>query len=316
MITTIKKLLTVALALSMLLSMLSSCDTTDGNDTEANSNAADTQLDTSAATEEPDLDPVDPLFAKIVEKMRNDPNYLIFVIGDSLTQGSGASDPVRLDYTAKFTEKLAKQFPEKTVLRVDGKPRGDYLGMAYPNESRHVPVQRGSDNNKITVVRSGIGGNTVQKIIDRAPDYINKEIGGTTGDLFIIMSGINDFDSEAYDLTKYASPPKYKANLNTLVSNIKAAHPDADIILMTPTTVRKDGHCLDLYAEQMIAVGASHNIPVIDQHKLWMDHFKEGVGPYGQGDWLSEGDSCHPTDVGHEAIADEMIRCLFGIKPE
>ncbi len=310
------KLSALILILSLVLSMFAACGGDVGEDNDTSATESTETPTTEAATEPPVLtDPVDPLFAEIVENMKNDPNYVIFIIGDSVTQGSGASDPVRLDYTAKFAEKLAAQMPEKSIYRVDGKPRGDYLGMAYPNATKYVPVQRVTGEGKITVVRCGIGGNTVQKIIDRSPDYINKKIDGHTGDLFIIMSGINDFDSEAYDLTKYASPPKYKANLNTLVAKIKEAHPDSDIILMTPTTVRNDGHCLDLYAEQVIAVGASHNIAVVDQHKLWMDHFEEGVGPYGQGDWLSEGDSCHPTDAGHEAIADEMIRCLFGVKP-
>ena len=304
------------LTLSLLLSALISCGNNaapSGNESTADSTEAPTS---EAATEPPVLaDPVDPLFAKIVEKMKADPNYVIFIIGDSVTQGSGASDPVRLDYTAKFAEKLAKQIPEKSVYRVDGSPRGDYLGIAYPHPNKFVPVQR-SGEDKITVVRCGIGGNTVQKIIDREHDYINKQIDGHTGDLFIIMSGINDFDAGSYDLTKYASPPKYKANLNTLVRMIKDAHPDSDIILMTPTTVGKDGKGLDIYAKQVIDVGAAEGIAVIDQHKLWMDHYTEGAPNYGQGDWLKDGDSCHPTDVGHEAIADEMIHALFGVQPQ
>ena len=63
----------------------------------------------------------------------------------------------------------------------------------------------------------------------------------------------------------------------------------------------------------MRALAEERQIALIDLNKLWMDHWVEGAGEYGQGDWLNT-DSCHPTDIGHEAIADEMIRCLFGTK--
>ena len=307
------RLSALILVLSLVLSVFAACG---GDSSEVIDSATDIGTETTAneeaTTEAPaPAEPVDPLLAKIAEKMKNDPNYVMFIIGDSLTQGSGASDPVRLDYTAKFAEKLADKFPEKSVYRVDGQPRGDYLGIQYPHSTKYFPVQR-SGSEKITVVRCGIGGNTVQKIIDRSSDFIGKEIGGEMGDLFIIMSGINDYDSGSYDLSKYASPPKYKANLNTLVAKIREGHPDSDIILITPTTVGKDGKGLDIYAQQVIDVGASQGIAVIDQHKLWMEHYDESAPNYGQGDWLKDGDSCHPTDVGHEAIADEMIKCLFG----
>ena len=311
------RLSAIILILTLAVSTLAACGGDAGGAVDSSSEQT-TEVPSSESVTEviTPTDPVDPLLAKIAENMKNDPNYVIFVIGDSLTQGSGASDPVRLDYTAKFAEKLAKQFPEKSVYRVDGQPRGDYLGIQYPHSTKYFPVQRVSGGGKITVVRCGIGGNTVQKIIDRSSDFIGKEIDGETGDLFIVMSGINDYDSGSYDLSKYASPPKYKANLNTLVSMIREGHPESDIILMTPTTVGKDGKGLDIYAEQVINVGETQSIAVIDQHKLWMDHYVEGAPNYGQGDWLKDGDSCHPTDIGHEAIADEMIRCLFGVKPE
>ena len=132
------------------------------------------------------------------------------------------------------------------------------------------------------------------------------------------MSGINDYDSRTYDMSKYASPKQYQNQLNTLIDMIYEGHPDADIIIMTPTYVGNDGKGLDLYAKMIHELSSEREIAVIDLHKLWMDHWVEGAENYGQGDWLNsgeDGDSCHPSDVGHEAIADEMIRCLFGIDP-
>ena len=56
-----------------------------------------------------------------------------------------------------------------------------------------------------------------------------------------------------------------------------------------------------------------YGIPVIDLHHTWMEHLNVGGENYGQGDWLCgvEGDSCHPSDKGHEEIAKNIISVLF-----
>ena len=164
------------------------------------------------------------------------------------------------------------------------------------------------------MVRSGFGGHTVKKILARSSDFVNKQIKGETGDLFIICSGIND--SAMGNKEKYAIPPTYKQQLSDLVDMIYEAHPDADVILMTPTYVGSDGSTLRMHVNAMKALAEERQIALIDLNKLWMDHWVEGGENYGQGDWLNpppNGDSCHPSDAGHEAIADEMIRCLFGV---
>ncbi|MBR2387912.1 MAG: SGNH/GDSL hydrolase family protein [Clostridia bacterium] len=304
------RLLTILLILSLVLSVFSACGDNETASTDTSSTPESTEAPVTTPEEEPAA-PVDPLLAEIVEHMQNDPNYLIFVIGDSLTEGQGASDPKRSDYTAKFAEKIAERMPNKNVYRVDGKRNNDATAIIYPNKGKHVPVQRISGvTDEIVVARCGIGGNTVKRIINRSYDFIGKELRGTTGDLFIIMSGINDAASG--NIEKYASPPAYKKQLNELIDMIYAEHPEADIILMTPTFVGSDGSGLDMYAKQMKDIAAERQIALIDQHQLWLDHYEKGSGKYNQGDWLSDADSCHPTDIGHEAMADYMIKCLFG----
>ena len=315
-----RNLLVIILALALTVLPLVSCnsDTVETpNDITVTSDEQTTEAPVTEVTTEPLTYTDDPLLAKIVERMAADDDYLIFVIGDSLTQGSGASDPVNLDYTAKFVEKLAEHMPNKNVYRIDGKPNDSYTAIQYPNKARHIPVQRVEGGGEIAVARCGIGGNTVKSILARSSDFVGKELRGKTGDLFIIMSGINDYYSTFYDKTKYATPPTYKTQLNTLIDMIYEGHPDADIIIMTPTFVGDDGKGLNMYAQKIHEISSERGIAVIDQHKLWMDHWVEGAENFGQGDWLNsgpDGDSCHPSDVGHEAIADEMIRCLFGTK--
>ena len=216
----------------------------------------------------------------------------------------GASS-AEFTFTAQFAKMLGEQFAQKTILRIDGEKNADRSAIIYPEGS--VTVQNGTDG-KITVVRCGIGGDTIKKITDRSSDFIGKEIDGKTGDLFIISSGIND--SGMNKPQTYAPPSKYAQNINALLDKIYAAHPDADVILMTPTYYG-DGTILDKYSDAMKNVAATRNIAIIDQHQLWMDHKVEGAPNYGQGDWLTT-DDCHPSDIGCKSMAEEMIRALFG----
>ena len=300
-----KKISVIILALVLTVLPLVSCNS-DTHEDPINT----TVTSTEPSSTEPENEHVtyvdDPLLNEIANKIAQSDSYLIFSIGDSITEGKNASDRTNLDYTAMFTKKLAEQFPEKSVFRVDGKKNEKAENVNYPSPRT---IQNGTDSSKITVVRSGYGGNTAKKLMDRSSDFINKEINGETGNLFIICVGIND--SLINTPEKYVIPPTYKKQLSELIDMIYEGHPDADIILMTPTYVGYDGSWLIMHANAMRALAKERQIALIDLNKLWMDHWVEGAGEYGQGDWLNT-DSCHPTDIGHEAIANEMIRALFG----
>ena len=309
-----KKLFVIILALALTVLPLVSCNSDTPNDTVDTSNTEQTtEAPTSEAATEEENKLIayveDPLLNEIANKIAKSDSYLIFSIGDSITEGKNASDRKNLDYTAMFTKKLGEQFSEKAIYRVDGIKNENTETVDYPTSARLI--QKGTGSSKITVVRSGYGGNTAKRLIDRSSDFINKEINGETGNLFIICVGIND--SLVNTPEKYVIPPKYKQQLSELIDMIYESHPDADIILMTPTYVGYDGSWLIMHANAMRALAKERQIALIDLNKLWMDHWVEGAGEYGQGDWLNT-DSCHPTDIGHEAIADEMIRCLFGTK--
>jgi len=245
---------------------------------------------------------------RIIQKIRESKHYLILSVGDSLTEGQRASGP-EYTYTAVFTAGLAKRFPERTVIRIDGKR----VESRIDRFNRIVVQEQPEENGKITVVRSGYGGNTVQRLINRKEDFIGRSFEETEVDLFIISVGIND--SIITDSAKYATPAQYKENLRTLLSLIRQAHPAADVILITPTWC-DDGlenkSVLDPYAEEMLALAAEEKVPCLDMHKLWMEHLVIGGKNFGQGDWLlDEGDRCHPGDTGYAAFADALLRFLF-----
>lgn len=251
--------------------------------------------------------------SELVARMRASEKYTIFMLGDSITEGARAKS-AEATYTAVFTRGLAERFPGRRVTRYDGKrhPTKDAELLPLCTYGEPITVQEGEG--ELCVVRCGIGGNTVRRMLNRRADFIGKEINGREADLYIIMVGIND--ALAKDPSKYVVPEVFRAHLEELLGEIATGNPSADVILMTPTY--NDAGIepisrLDPYAAQMQEAAAQRGLPVIDQHKLWMEHLCIGGEGYGQGEWLSgvEGDKCHPGDCGHAVIAGEMLRCLF-----
>lgn len=244
----------------------------------------------------------------IIRKMRESCNYLIMSVGDSLTEGQRASG-AEFTYTAVFTAGLAKRFPERTVIRIDGKR----VESRIDRFNRIVVQEQPEENGKITVVRSGYGGNTVQRLINRKEDFIGHPFEDADADLFIISVGIND--SIDWDEAKYVTPAQYKENLRTLLGLIRQAHPAADVILITPTWYAKGEEGKDNvapYASAMLEFAAEEALPCLDMHRIWLEHRVEGERNFGMGDWLFDGDRCHPGDVGHAAFADALLKFVFG----
>jgi lysophospholipase L1-like esterase len=253
------------------------------------------------------------MMQEIVTKMTEAQKYTVFVVGDSITAGFNATDSEHT-YTACFARGLAAHFPERRVSRYDGiwYPTKDHALRPLKSYEGPITVQEGT--RQLTVVRSGIGGNTVRRMLDRKEDFIGKELGGSTADLYIIMVGINDALSN--DPTKFVEPEIFEAHLHELLNDIEQGNPMADVILMTATyndEKIETASCLEPYVERMRSVAETRELPLIDQHRVWMEHYRADAPNYGQGDWLSgvDGDFCHPSDRGHRAIANEMIRCMF-----
>lgn len=248
---------------------------------------------------------------EIVGRLNESREYVIFMLGDSITRGSCASS-AETTYTAIFAQGLAKRYPERRVLRYDGLQSKEKDGELRPVERFDGPVNLGEgENGKLTVVRCGIGGNTVRRILNRRDDYAGREFEGRRGDLFFIMLGIND--SLQKDVSKYVTPEQYQKDLCELLDLLAVTNPEADVVLMTPTYYH-DGKTptsyLDLYAEKMTEVAKAQRLPLIDLHKLWMDHMILGGEGNGQGSWLPY-DKCHPGDEGHRILGEEILCHLF-----
>ncbi len=258
-------------------------------------------------------------FSNIALAITESKHYTLFTVGDSITHGGRASSN-NTTYTAVLAALLASRYPERIVKRYDGQMLDTPDAELRPLKgyAPAVTVQKGNDRT-ITVVRSGVGGNTVKRLLTRSADFIGMKIDGRCADLFLINVGINDAIRE--DPQKFATPDEYAADLLLLVTRIKEAHPRAAIVLMTPTYNDNGDNTdsvLDPYAVAMYSVAKKTDLPIIDLHAVWMQHLNVGGENYGQGDWLTgvPDDRCHPSDRGHAVIADTIFHHLFNEQEE
>lgn len=224
-------------------------------------------------------------------------NYLIIAVGDSITWGLNHCSEEET-YCAELARLFAKSLPEANVVRYDGivkEERRPLYGYSEPKT-----VQSGSKGT-LTLVKCGVGGDTVQRAINRFDDYAGEFINGEKPDLFLLMFGIND--ALASDPDKYVSPERFYNNYAVLCDMLKNSNPNAEIVLMTPS-YNDEGigtqSCLDPYCEKAIELARKNGFQYIDMHKHWMEHLIVGSENYGQRDWLSgaEGDLCHFSQKG------------------
>ncbi|MDF2923472.1 MAG: hypothetical protein K0R57_2386, partial [Paenibacillaceae bacterium] len=177
-----------------------------------------------------------------------------------------------------------------------------------------VTVSNGSTSQKLHVIKSGVGGDTVARLIRRIGDYTGAVVDGIEPDLITVMAGIND--SLRQDSRKYAPAAEYGNDLRALIRMIRS-RTAAGIVLMTPS-YNDDGtsaeSSLDPYAAAMKEAAHAEQVKLVDVHRLWMDHMILNGAVKGQGTWLSAarpGDHCHPAPDGHEATALLIFRELF-----
>ena len=233
----------------------------------------------------------------ISDRISKGENQLIIAVGDSITWGLNHCGEEET-YCAELARLFAKSMPEANVVRYDGIVKEERRPLDGYSEPK--TVQSGSKG-RLTLVKSGVGGDTVQRAINRFDDYAGDFINGERPDLFLLMFGIND--ALASDPDKFVSPEQFYNNYALLCDMLKKGNPNAEIVLMTPT-YNDNGtsaqSCLDPYCEKVIELARKNGFQYIDMHKLWMEHLIVGSENYGQRDWLSgaEGDSCHFSKKG------------------
>ncbi len=248
----------------------------------------------------------------IEEKLKNNENVILTFIGDSITYGMDHCTAEET-YCAYIAQRLAEKYPSADVVRYDGTPQGEFEPIGKYEGPFVVHAHNGERRGSITVVRCGIGGNTVRRAINRAEDYCPAFVKGRKADVYFTMFGINDALKE--DTKKYITPNRFYEDYTELCKLIKESAPTAKLVLMTPTYNDRgesaESH-LEPYCDAVKRVADEFGLKLIDTHKLWMEHLVVGAEHYGQQDWLSNkvGDSCHFSPTGSFATAKFIVESM------
>ncbi len=190
---------------------------------------------------------------------------------------------------------MARKFKDYTVNRYDGIVEHELLPMKEFEGPISVSL---GESGVFDVVRNGIGGNTVARAIKRIEDFTGILANGKEPDITFMMFGINDALSS--DPSKYVTPEEFKKNYSALVTEVKKRNPNTVIILMTATY---NGFGIREYCLKTVQLGWEKNLPIVDLHALWSEHYDENADNYGQGNWLvGKGDGCHPTPLAAEIM--------------
>lgn len=242
----------------------------------------------------------------ILYKLDNAEKFTFDFVGDSVTHGLNHCTADET-YVAKFAKFISEKYNDRTVLRYDGV----VLRECEPIKSFEGPITVSKSGEKtITVIRNGVGGDSVRRAINRIENFTGVLANNERPDVTFLMFGIND--ALKSNPTKYVTPDVYIENYKELISKIKDSNPETDIIILAPTT---NGNSVYNHYVKLCEFVKENDIPFIDTHKLWLDHYNANAENYGQGDWLvGNGDACHPTPLAAEITAkfifDEFMKLI------
>lgn len=232
---------------------------------------------------------------KCKQKLTSGGELTFTFVGDSLTYGLDHCTPDET-YVAHFAERVGEILPSAALYRYDGIPAGELDPLA---KYEKVQMRVGACG-KIHVLRSGVGGNTVLRAMNRFGDYTGILPSGTRSDFIFTLFGVND--ALYKDPRKYVTPDVFAQHYKELLHRLGESEPQAQIILITAST---NDQCIDAHVGQTVSVARELGLPLIDLNSLWNAHFDPSADNFGHGDWLSGGpDATHFTPKSAKISAD------------
>ena len=222
----------------------------------------------------------------------------ILCLGDDTTVGYNATGTVAGGWVALFAAALAAAYPRATILRADPNGYAVTVDGPIPGWST-ATVQVGTGGQTITVVNSGVRGDTVLRALRRFAGLIGS---WPAADCLVVALG--QAEGLASDTQRYAPPADFAGHLESLV-NVARTYTNAELLLCTPHGSTAAN--LDDYAAAVRGVAARLRADLCDWRGLWLDRYLAGGLNDGYDPWLAAATShLFPTDAGHAAMATEL----------
>ena len=181
-----------------------------------------------------------------------------------------------------------------------------YLGVCYP-----ASVSAQLDPDEYTVLNRGLSGNTVIDLYAR----IKRDAINLAPDVITILIGVNDILHEVAD-NDGVSADRFELIYNCMLEDIKAALPNAKIIIMSPFVLLCPGTAdCELYPNRWerlftsVRTNAEISKRIADKFSCDFIDLQElfDVASETKENMLLLYDGIHPTELGHEMISDVWL---------
>ncbi len=120
-------------------------------------------------------------------------------------------------------------------------------------------------------------------------------------ELVLVQFGLNDcFTGERVEV--------YRRNLERIVTGLRAAHAAPVVVTSCPLEGAYERRLAAPYYEAMRSLARELNVQLADTEAHWN---AAGLPP-GSGSGLWQADGVHPTDRGHQLMAEGLVAALLG----
>jgi len=191
-----------------------------------------------------------------------------------------------------FAAALAHVFPETLAASGDSLTygylvRAGYLARVEKSLRTRFPASA------LTVRNEGVCGATAEDGLRR----FDHDVAPARADLLLVQYGLNDA-FERLPVSAFATA------LEGLVDRQRALRPDGEIVLVPPPVlpVPAEERVVQPYREALCQVGAARGALVAPVAERW-----PARAPH-----LFLADRVHPTDEGHQLLADAVLEALLG----
>lgn len=264
------------------------------------------------------------LVPRLLSRILGGESVCIHFVGDSITVGYNSTGTVGGGFVQRMGVLIGQQLaPKASVERYDPNAFGTLSDASINGWNGPTMIQSGTSSQVIQIVNNGVSGDTLQRVLRR--------FGNLTGwtpvvDCHVIYLGIND--SLTTDSSKFVDPDSFYTGMRSLVDILRNYYPQSELVICTPHhndqpdagnggTIPANTYSLDDYAMATRRVGIEMGVAVVDLRQKWLDAYNVADPNFasndGYGNWLNTGggNHTHPTDQGHQAIAEEIFK-IFG----
>jgi acyl-CoA thioesterase-1 len=155
-------------------------------------------------------------------------------------------------------------------------------------------LRRAFPASPLSVTNAGIPGDTARGGEDRLHGLLTPP-----PTLVTIQFGLND-------MYQGVDPLSFEQSLENIVKQVRGVGAIPVLVTSCPLNWNEGEKLAEIFYDRIRHVADRNNLPCADLDRYWRDN----AGPRDQWAPMVQEDNLHPTDIGHELMADGLFACL------